>query len=614
MTSPDAAGPLLQLDGLSADVDGRAALRDVSLKIAPGEIHAIVGSQGSGKSTLVKVIAGLVPRTGGRFFFEGRPVDRHSPGNAIRLGILTLHHEPGLLPGLSAVENVFMNREIRKFLFFNDWRKMREQLAGALRSIQLDVDMERPVRFLDGPIQQLVEYAKLACFPSRLAVIDEPSSRIRPEDVEKLQYLLSVLRQNGTTVLYVTNSTEEIYHFASRMTVMDHGEIVETSEISNMDKRQLVQLTYASLFSRKNLEKSNLELFYLNNLNRNIINNIPLPVIVADSQGSIILANRSFESISRVRQADLLDTAIGDFLKLTAGQSGLLQHDIERRRRHVVRGWPLSTETGPEPVDLHVFPILDEDQSFIGTIYLLDLQESRGAFAAQMELYDNHQQNRRTIWEVVHEINNPLGIMLNYLTLIRSSSSLDEIHSNAEVMGRELKRVRRIFSRLAGSGPGASRPERQAKLKDTVEEVLSLLKLNLNERIRLSISAAEEFVVPIEADLLKQVILNIVLNSVEAMPEGGALSIRQGCVARDGTGYATLAVCDTGVGIPAENLDRVFEPFFTTKSDSETRGLGLSLSKDLLSQVGGFIEVQSAGGGTTFTIFIPCKDVDCTSG
>ena len=239
---------------------------------------------------------------------------------------------------------------------------------------------------------------------------------------------------------------------------MDHGEIVETAEISNIDKRQLVQLTYASLFSRKKLEKSNLELFYLNNLNRNIINNIPIPVIVADSQSSIILANRCFESIARVSPEDLLGTDIGEFLALTPGQSEALHRDIEGRRRHQLRGWPLATESGTAPVDLHVFPILDEDQSFIGTIYLLDVQQSRGVFAAQMELFDNYQQNRRTIWEVVHEINNPLGIMLNYLTLIRSSSSLEEIHSNAEVMGRELKRVRRIFSRLSGSGADAAPP------------------------------------------------------------------------------------------------------------------------------------------------------------
>ncbi|HTO23421.1 MAG TPA: ATP-binding protein, partial [Spirochaetia bacterium] len=77
---------------------------------------------------------------------------------------------------------------------------------------------------------------------------------------------------------------------------------------------------------------------------------------------------------------------------------------------------------------------------------------------------------------------------------------------------------------------------------------------------------------------------------------------------------ATLEVRDTGIGIPPGNLERIFEPFFTTKSDSEARGLGLSLSRDLLSGVGGFIEVASTGGGTTFTVYIPCADVTCTSG
>jgi two-component system, NtrC family, sensor histidine kinase AtoS len=614
MISPEATDPILLLDHLSVNIDGLTALKDISLGLARGEIHAIVGNQGAGKSTLVKVIAGLIPKSSGRFFFDGQAVDRHSAGNALRLGILTIHHEPGLLPGLSAVENVFMNREIRKFLFFNDWRKMREQLSAALRSIPLEVDVELPLRYFSGPEQQLIEFAKLACFPSRLVVVDEPATRIRPEDVERLQYLLSVLRQNGTAVLYVTTSTEEVFNFASRVTILDHGEVIETAEISNIDKKQLVQLTYASLFSRKNLEKSNLELFYLNNLNRNIINNLPIPVIVADSQGSIILANRYLTGLAQVPQAELLNSDIEKFLKLTVEQVEALRRDIDNRRRHEIPGYLLVTKAVTAPVDLHVFPILDEDQSFIGTIYMLDVQASRGVFTAQMELFDNHQQNRRTIWEIVHEINNPLGIMLNYLTLIRSSSSLEEIHSNAEIMGGELKRVRRIISRVAGNGTEALREEPRASLRETVEEVLSLLKLNLNERISVTVSAEKDFRVPIEPDLLKQVILNIVLNGIEAMPKGGRLAISDGCVVREGTGYATLVVRDNGVGIPPENMDRIFEPFFTTKSDTEARGLGLSLSKDIVSQVGGMIEAASAPSGTSFTVFIPCRDVDCTSG
>jgi PAS domain S-box-containing protein len=614
MTSHEPPEPLLLLDKLTAVVDGHVALNGVTLSVARGDIHAVVGGQGSGKSTLVKVIAGLIPRAGGKLFFDGRPVDKHSAGNALRLGILAVHQEAGLLPGLSSIENVFMNREIRKFLFFNDRRRMKEQLLEAFRAMHLDVDPERPIRYFDGPVQQLIELAKLACFPSRLVIVDEPSSRIRPEDVETLQYLLSVLRQNGATILYVTGSMEEVFNFASRVTVLDHGEVVETSEISNVDKNQLVQLTYASLFSRKKLEKSNLELFYLNNLNRNILNNIPLPVLVADSQGSIILVNRCLESVMRVSQADLTGKPIAEFLRLTPEESEALARDVRDRRRHSISGWQLSTSAAQAPVDLHVYPILDEDQSFMGTIYLVDIKDSPDVLAAHREVFDNVQQNRRAIWEIAHEINNPLGIMLNYLTLIRSSSSVDEIQSSAAVIGRELKRVRRILSRVTGPGPDLPKEEAQASVRDTVAEVLSLLKLNLNEQITLSISLERDFLVPIEPDLLKQVFLNIVLNAVEAMPQGGSLSIREGCVARDGKGYATLTVHDTGGGIPPENLDRIFEPFFTTKSDSEARGLGLPLSKDIVSRVGGLIEVASAPTGTAITVYIPSKDVDCTSG
>ena len=104
MISPDRGDPLLLLDRLSVNVEGRAALTGVTLSVMRGEIHAVVGGQGAGKSTLVKVIAGLIPKTGGRFLFDGRAVEKHSPGNALRLGILTVHQEPGLLPGLSAVE------------------------------------------------------------------------------------------------------------------------------------------------------------------------------------------------------------------------------------------------------------------------------------------------------------------------------------------------------------------------------------------------------------------------------------------------------------------------------------------------------------------------------
>jgi signal transduction histidine kinase len=614
MTSPEPVPPLLALEDVRVAEDGRTALDGVSLSVARGEIHAVVGNQGAGKSALVKLVAGLLPRTGGRMLFDGKAVDRHSPGNAQRLGILTLHQEPGLLPHLGAVENVFMNRETRSLLFFNDRKRMRERLLAAFREIHLDVDPDRPIRHYDTAVQQLIEIAKLACFPSRLVVVDDPASRLRPGDLETLQYLLSVLRQNGTTVLYVTSSMEEVFHFASRLTVLDRGKVIETSEISTMDENQLVQLTYAQLFSRRKLEKNNLELAYLNNLNRNIINNIPIPIVVADSRGEITLVNRCLEGLSQAPTAGLLHTEVASFLKLPAAQAEALARDIAARRHHEIRGWRLATRAGPAPVDMHVYPILDDEQSFAGTIYLLDMKESHELFATQVELFDSYQQNRRAIWEIVHEVNNPLGIILNYLTLIRASPSIADVRAHAEIMGRELKRVQRLFGRLARSNPEPRRQECRAVLRDVVGEVLTLLRPNMGEMVSLALSLESDICVTLEPDLLKQVVLNLVLNAIEAMPGGGTLSISQGCLSRDGTQLATLTVHDTGVGIPTGDIERVFEPFFTTKSEEEARGLGLSLSRDILSKAGGLIEVTSRLGSTSFTVYIPSADPGCTSG
>jgi two-component system NtrC family sensor kinase len=181
-------------------------------------------------------------------------------------------------------------------------------------------------------------------------------------------------------------------------------------------------------------------------------------------------------------------------------------------------------------------------------------------------------------------------------------------------MGRELKRVQRLFGRLARSNPEPRRQECRAVVRDVVGEVLTLLKPNMGEKVSLVLSLDSDICVTLEPDLLKQIVLNLVLNAIEAMPGGGSLSIGQGCLSRDGTQFATLTVHDTGVGIPAGDIERVFEPFFTTKSDEEARGLGLSLSRDILSKAGGLIEVTSRPGSTSFTVYIPSTDPGCTSG
>jgi signal transduction histidine kinase len=125
-------------------------------------------------------------------------------------------------------------------------------------------------------------------------------------------------------------------------------------------------------------------------------------------------------------------------------------------------------------------------------------------------------------------------------------------------------------------------------------------------KIHFKISGEKDIFLKIESDLVKQVLLNIMLNGIEAMPDGGELGVNMFTTTLNEQIYSVIEINDSGIGIPEENLDKIFEPFYTTKDDTESRGLGLSLCQDIIAQLHGFIKVESKEqDGTTFQIFIP---------
>ena len=241
-------------------------------------------------------------------------------------------------------------------------------------------------------------------------------------------------------------------------------------------------------------------------------------------------------------------------------------------------------------------------------------EPAAGGPAPEGEAEARREEGRR-LAELAHEINNPLGILLNYLKLIRSGGSLEQVHADAEVMSGEIRRIKRILGRFqqGGRGRGAAAPG-TAGVRAVIDGVIALLRLKLQQLegenpVTVEIETEEEPRLAVEADLLRQVVLNVAMNGIEAMPDGGPLSIR---VRPAGGGRLAIEVRDEGVGIPAEDLERIFEPFFTTKElrappgREGTRGLGLPLSRDIVCRHGGTIEVESVPGeGSTFRILLP---------
>ncbi len=606
----DGGRPLLVLENLSAAIGTRRVLRDVHLEVQRGEIHALVGGRGAGKSSLVKVISGCLPRASGAIRFEGRAVERHTPQNALRLGITTLHQEDRLLPEMNACENVFLNREIRRLGVFSDKRRMREATARAFRSIPLAVDPDLPVRFYDSNTQQLILISRIFCFPSRLVVLDEVAGRLTPGDLERLHYLLSVLRQNGVTILYVASDLDEVANFATRVSILEGGTVARTARASNLDEDRLVRLTHASLFSRQKLESSNLELYYLNYLNQNILDNIPVPILVADSKGAVMLANRALLELSRLSREELLRAGTGELLPEAAGGTGGGHEAAAQDERRLTGRQPPFLREGLR-VDILVSPLVDPDGASMGTVFLFSSPGGQAA-AAREPGTRSRPEELRYLAEMSHEINNPLGILLNYLELIRSSGSLEQVHADAEVMGGELRRIKRTLSRYMrsrtdGDGRTEERAARRtASVREAVAGVMALLQLKGEAAGAVQVEMDGDPRLEVEPDLLRQVILNVAMNGIESMPAGGPLAIRVAPTESAGRPWVAIEVRDEGVGIPEEDLERIFEPFFTTKGDPQTRGLGLSLSRDIVSRYGGSIEVESRPGrGSTFRIRLP---------
>jgi len=607
ISSEKKASDILSIKNLTVDYGPQTGLRNFNLKVKSGEIHAIVGIHGSGKTTLINVISGITPKTSGLLIFNGNSLEKHSPENAQKLGIFTLHQQINIFPGMSAYKNIFLNRELKKLIFFMDKRRMKTLADEALKMLALNINADIPLMFYNKTIQQMVEIARIICFPSKLLLIDDISGRLSPEELEKFQHILSIIRERGTTILYTTSNLNEISNFATYITILENGENKITYNISEISKLQLVKLTYTSLHSRKDLESTNIELFYLKNFYENLLNNLNIPILVTDTKGKIILINNSLTKLLNIKKGDFVDRPILKLLNISNKDYNTL---FNTKNPELVKSISNIKINLDKNILIHVNPFYDEDRSFIGTIFLfekINLNKEYKNIKAQ-----NKIETSLSIKEITaglsHEINNPLGIILNYLQLIKSTASIKSVKKNVKLIENEVLRIKHILQKQFREDKKYD-TSKTSRLKDIILETERLISPTiLSKHIDFKVNIKCDLSLNLDKDLIKQVLLNLVINGIEAMPEGGNLTINCTKFYNDNTVYAKIEVIDTGHGIKEEDKDKIFEPFYSTKHDKSNRGLGLSLSRDIIEQMGGYIKLESKiGAGSNFKVFLPVK-------
>ena len=232
---------LLSMRGICKTFPGVRALQNVDFFLRKGEIHALMGENGAGKSTLIKVLTGVYSKDEGEIRMQGspEPIVNHSPMDAQKNGISTVYQEVNLCPNLTVAENLFVGRQPLKGGFI-DWRNMNKRAADILTSLNINADPTMPLSECSLAIQQMIAIARAVDMKCQVLILDEPTSSLDDDEVEKLFVLMKKLQGEGVGIIFVTHFLEQVYRVCNRITVLRNGELVGEYEVEKLPRVQLV--------------------------------------------------------------------------------------------------------------------------------------------------------------------------------------------------------------------------------------------------------------------------------------------------------------------------------------------------------------------------------------
>ena len=228
---------ILSLEHISKEFPGVKALDDVKLKLRKGEVHALMGENGAGKSTMIKVMTGVYPKTSGTIILNNQEIEPQTPQEAQETGISTVYQEINLCPNLTVAENIYIGRQPKK-LGKIDWKKMNEDAKKLLETLKIEVDVTQTLDSYSVSVQQMIAIARAVDMSAGVLILDEPTSSLDGNEVEQLFEIIHELKNNGMAILFVTHFLDQVYAISDRITVLRNGRWIgeyPANELSQID-------------------------------------------------------------------------------------------------------------------------------------------------------------------------------------------------------------------------------------------------------------------------------------------------------------------------------------------------------------------------------------------
>jgi len=248
---------VLELNGITKIFPGVKALDKVHFQLRPGEIHALMGENGAGKSTFIKVITGVHKADEGEMFLDGKKVEFRGPRDAQAAGIAAIYQHVTAYPHLTVTENIFMGHEKVKFGKIM-WNQMNNEANDFLKQLRADFSATVEMGALSVAQQQMVEIAKALSMNARIIIMDEPTAALTKTESEELYRITENLRDNGTSIIFISHRFEDMYRLATRVTVLRDSKNIGTynvNEITNDDLiRAMVGREISDLFPKPEVQ------------------------------------------------------------------------------------------------------------------------------------------------------------------------------------------------------------------------------------------------------------------------------------------------------------------------------------------------------------------------
>lgn len=232
---------LLLVNGLSKSFSGVKALDNIHFNLKKGEVHALMGENGAGKSTFMKILIGLLSADAGTVSIDGEQIQNLNVHEIQQKGISMIHQEILMVPELSVARNIFLGRESKRAYWIND-DEINQKAQDLMNLMDLDINVQTKAKNLSIAEMQLIEITKAISNNARVIIMDEPTSTLSAKESSMLFTIIADLKKKGTAIIYISHKMEEIYQISDRITVLRDGKFITTKNTADLDKNTLISL------------------------------------------------------------------------------------------------------------------------------------------------------------------------------------------------------------------------------------------------------------------------------------------------------------------------------------------------------------------------------------